>query len=1353
MPEGPGMGVSWRAQDWLSVPLETWWADEGANTLPTQWHADVLVVGSGYGGAAAAQQFAGLRTAQGEPLRVLVLERGREYLPGSFPRSLAELPGHVRFSTPGAQSPRGRRDALFDVRLGPDVCVAQASGLGGGSLINAGVMERPASTVFQGARWPQSLRAHPEQMEPWFAQAEWLVGAVDARGENTIERLSPYPARRLQRLQELDAQARPARITMALDEQPSSSAGLHLQRCVACGDCASGCNQGAKQSLDTNALLQAARQGVRLVCGASVRQLRRGPQAQGWELDVEFSDEGLQSRQGAPLRLRARHVVLAAGSLGSTEILLRSSQQGLALSPLLGRQFSGNGDVIAAGVDLPEAARGVAEESAAPAHRQVGPTITGVLPAGADFVVEDLAIPGPLRALWTQSFALGQTLHALTEPLRGRHRAGPVQADPQVLTEEGLQHMLALAIIGHDDACGELRLSPQPDSDIGTLAVHWPELKNDARVVARHDWVAQRLQAQGASLVANPLWRLLPASMGDWLGTPAGPMISVHPLGGCGMGDCGASGVVNEWGQVFSGLNEAVYEDLVVLDGAMVPSSLGINPALTITALALRALARLRTRWGFRQEPGVAPQQPAPERLAVLAQRPLDGVPDPDAAQPSSPTVVELCERLGGWVHWPGSPGDPLKYLELTLHYAPSPVSALWADPKARVLQLAPGSCLRVFAGQASDQVSGGRQRLCPAGQPLWEHLEPRDEDALCVLPLSSGALHLFERAPSGRWGRTARALWAWFMNRGWRDMVHAAQDALSAQQAPQANEPVGLAARLRRGTRSLAQRARLLLNLASHAGETRLMRYTLALPDAAHWPAAAPAWALALQGQLIEGAKHLRYERRANPWQQLSTLTLQGLPAPLQACPGQRAVQLHLDLGHLARLRQPLLRICQAQDGMTALADVAALLGYITRLMLPLHAWTLRRPDAAPPRQAQRLPGRVPGLPEPEVLELAAGSWGEAAAQRQGLLRAATPDDTKPVLVRLTRYRSAQAQARPILMIHGYSASGTTFAHHSVQPGPAQLLWEAGWDVWVLDMRTSAGLPTAVLPWTFEQVGFNDIPLAVDAVLRATGAAQVDVLAHCMGSVMLHQALMEPERQSWEHFYPLRQQLPSRIRALVISQVTPMMVMSPGNALRALLMQYLRPYLPLQDFSFRPEPAGLLDELIDRLLATLPYPAHEYDLENPPPPRWRRTPWVATRHRMDMLYGRDFAIQNVDQAVFDFIDDHFGPLNMDTVAQAIHFAQRHEITDWQGASRYLDAQGKSLALLQAFPVLSVHGQDNGLCLADSAAWLHAHWEPLAPGRYQRLVVPGHGHQDCLIGRHIAPQVFAHIERFLQEAT
>ena len=85
--------------------------------------------------------------------------RGEEYLPGDFPSPLSDLPGHVRFSLPGQTEPRGRRAGLFDVRVSPDVVTVVANGLGGGSLINAGVMLAPHEAVLGEAAWPKRSAA------------------------------------------------------------------------------------------------------------------------------------------------------------------------------------------------------------------------------------------------------------------------------------------------------------------------------------------------------------------------------------------------------------------------------------------------------------------------------------------------------------------------------------------------------------------------------------------------------------------------------------------------------------------------------------------------------------------------------------------------------------------------------------------------------------------------------------------------------------------------------------------------------------------------------------------------------------------------------------------------------------------------------------------------------------------------------------------------------------------------------------------------------------------------------------------------------------------------------------------
>src|SRR3954463_11476927 len=135
-PAAPGRSpasLRWKSQDYGALRREA-----KADTV-----FDVVIVGSGYGGAMAAATLAGMRNEDGLPARICVLERGREYAPGMFASSLQELPPHVRVHRRGRDKVMGRRDALLDVRIGPHVCTILGNGLGGTSLINAGVMEKP----------------------------------------------------------------------------------------------------------------------------------------------------------------------------------------------------------------------------------------------------------------------------------------------------------------------------------------------------------------------------------------------------------------------------------------------------------------------------------------------------------------------------------------------------------------------------------------------------------------------------------------------------------------------------------------------------------------------------------------------------------------------------------------------------------------------------------------------------------------------------------------------------------------------------------------------------------------------------------------------------------------------------------------------------------------------------------------------------------------------------------------------------------------------------------------------------------------------------------------------------------
>lgn len=1280
-------GACWLSQGFEALVHALARHDAQATRQPYDF--DVVIVGSGYGGALAAAQLAGCTLnggAQARPVSVCVLERGAEYLAGEFPSRFAELAGHVRFSTASAGAPRGVREGLFDIRIGADVCALVANGLGGGSLINAGVMEAPLPGVFERG-WPRGIDART--LAPYYKAARKLLGASDnritAQRDGQGHPLAPPP--KFEALKRLDAAH-----TRAVDLSVALNGGTNVWRvtreaCLRCGDCATGCNHGAKDSLDVGPLAYARRRGAHIYTGATVLRVRALPDApHGWQVVVTYTHEKLRRRQGAPLALRARRVILAAGTFGSTEILLRSAADGLALSPAVGQRFSTNGDAIATVFRTQAIVNAAAEETLPPGERDVGPTITAMIDRRGDprwkLAVQELAVPAPLRRLMEEVVTTAASLHDLPAADPAEHEAGPVARDPFAIDHAAIDHSLVVAMFGDDGAAGALELTGDARNDAhgdGAIRVRWPQLRRDGlfarQLEALREWSRGHVQP-GAHVLPNPLWRPLPDDMIELIGGD-GPLLTVHPLGGCAMADRPADGVVDACGRVFRGDGNGAYEGLVVLDGAIVPTALGINPSLTIAALALRALRRLRREWGLR---------PAPARRdGSTLTRPRFRVP-PVVGAPI-PTEVEVVERMHGEVVVVDRAGarKPLQ-AEVTFRFGPVPLRSLAPG----VLPLAEG-WLRFY----------DRERYKALDRRAGDHARRRQAPPVLELALR-GKLHLFEREASTVAQRRRRARCAYLRNRGLRD----AWDAF-----------VNFVYRLRRdgftGSGNAFERIRATIEridaLATRAGEVRTLRYDLTVTD----PQATEGSGLPRIERLTL-RKRLTYAHAANPWQQLmqAELWMDGL-APECGTP-----VLELDPEYFAseEAAAPLVRIVRQQDQPSALADLASFALYVARMVATIHFWAFRKPDAPSAAPPDLLPGPItrfaapPEIVEPEVHRLADGT---------------------PVRIRLTRYRG-RSEAQPVLLIHGYSASGTTFTHPAVRPNLARYLWDLGFDVWVVDLRTSASLPSSRLPWSFEDVARADIPAAIDHVWLST-AKPVDVVAHCMGAAMFGMAVLEPPAAGDRYFLE-RAELPQRVRRAVLSQIGPALQLSPANTFRGFVMRYLRHLLPVTDYEFRPPPgAGLADALLDRLLASLPYPRVEWDIANPPFAFWRRTPWLTTRLRMDALFGRVFNLENMPRAVLAHIDDLFGRINLETAAQPIQFAQWREITLRDGRRTFL--QGNVVRARWTFPTLSLHSERNGLAdfatierMRDFVRLL----DPRTP--FEAVPLPGVGHQDTLIG-------------------
>ncbi|MBL4674058.1 MAG: hypothetical protein JKX81_17485, partial [Arenicella sp.] len=198
-------------------------------------------------------------------------------------------------------------------------------------------------------------------------------------------------------------------------------------------------------------------------------------------------------------------------------------------------------------------------------------------------------------------------------------------------------------------------------------------------------------------------------------------------------------------------------------------------------------------------------------------------------------------------------------------------------------------------------------------------------------------------------------------------------------------------------------------------------------------------------------GIKQLTYQRRANPWTQLSEVSLQQIPSkagdklvsPRKSttepnCPEydhhrlakqQRKLACHgntlaLDMNYLTKAGIPLIRITQQQNQVKALMDLSSFGAYVTRMLLGVHFYSFRAPDVPRPRKVVRQAGKVRGLPMPSVQRISVGSIPDG--------RISTLIEGQGVEIVVTHFANQRASKPPVVMLHGYSGSSAFFAHAS---------------------------------------------------------------------------------------------------------------------------------------------------------------------------------------------------------------------------------------------------------------------------------------------------------------------------------
>ena len=509
---------------------------------------DVVVIGSGFGGAITAARLA----ANG--YKTVVLERGRRWTPESFPRQPTDawLWDHRR---------PAQCNGWFDFRVFPNMAVVQGAGVGGGSLVYANISVNAKTHVFEKG-WPPEI-SYAELAPHFDAVGAMLdVQKVPANQWPERTRIMKEAAEKNQygdRFRQLDLAVRfdPAWHYDLPEPHAETHAKMSLNAhgqeqgtCVHLGECDIGCRVKARNTLDLNYIPLAERHHADVRALHLVRNIV--PVAGSYTVHYDrIAGGGLTAGS-----VTGRIVILAAGSLGSTELLLQCRDVHRSLpniSAFLGRNWSSNGDFLTPALHPMREVK--------PTR---GPTITSAIDLldgtvdGQELFIEDGGLPdlaiGFIRELSAEG-AVDPRARTLVESLR------------VLLRLNAFDRIMPWFAQARDAANGVLSLKD------GLLHLDW-DIEKSTRAIEAVVRTHERFARSTGGMPLVPL---------TW--TLTKDLVTPHPLGGANMGTSAQNGVVDHKGEVFG------YRNLYVADGAIVPEALGLNPSKTIAALAERIAA------------------------------------------------------------------------------------------------------------------------------------------------------------------------------------------------------------------------------------------------------------------------------------------------------------------------------------------------------------------------------------------------------------------------------------------------------------------------------------------------------------------------------------------------------------------------------------------------------------------------------------------------------------------------------------------------------------------------------------------------------------------------------------------
>ncbi|HTV53718.1 MAG TPA: GMC oxidoreductase [Terriglobia bacterium] len=526
---------------------------------------DVVVVGSGFGGAISACRLAEAGRS------VCVLERGKRWSRTDFPRS----PGQVA----NAFWRDNKSYGFLDYRVFKRIDVIQGCGVGGGSLHYFNVHLRTPHEIFMSPAWPKEVKR--AVLDPYYSRAECMLGSQPLSPSNRA-----LPPRTQAFGEAAAATGRKAELVpigvYTGEDRLNPHSGIPQSGCDYSGNCLLGCDLHAKNTVDITYLAVAEKSGAEVFPLHRVEKIEPDDQS-GYRVHFRRTDPADPGRS-EPGMVAGRKVILAAGTLGTTELLLRCRDLHRTLPNIgvaLGSRFSANGDfLLAATLD---------------SSRHIDPAVGPSITVGTDFstadnriFIEDLGYPEPFMWLLEGAIPNASHLKNLFRSIKSYIRAtvgadsGRIAFEADRLFRGGVTtRMLPYLGMGTDAADGRLKLTD------GCIDIQW----SHRRSRPLFNEIERALKDLSAGLdgryETSPLWR--------W---PLRKLLTAHPLGGCPMGDQPDSSVVRHQGELWGCPN------LYVADGSAIPSALSVNPSLTISALAERVAFWMSH--GCEMQPGEA---------------------------------------------------------------------------------------------------------------------------------------------------------------------------------------------------------------------------------------------------------------------------------------------------------------------------------------------------------------------------------------------------------------------------------------------------------------------------------------------------------------------------------------------------------------------------------------------------------------------------------------------------------------------------------------------------------------------------------------------------------------------------